>query len=245
MHIALRKEKTMLSLEEIFSKKPQNAAYRQTITQSYTFDALISRWDIYYDCYGNEIWNICTSQVLNLQDTDFALSEDSPYHAKTFYMYNEDGKIVKRTVYSMGTVRETKFEYNNDNTISRKIEFEDGSEASYSTFEYDEHHNPIKEHVFCDGNYLYTDEYDYSYDEYDRITYKVWKSLLFTESIHHYWYEYDGHGNVIMEKEFVDGSDFPSHNKMYYDENNRLIKKERYSDNELKSEDIYQYEFYD
>lgn len=235
----------MLSLEEIFSKKPQNAAYRQTITQSYTFDALISRWDIYYDCYGNEIWNICTSQVLNLQDTDFALSEDSPYHAKTFYMYNEDGKIVKRTVYSMGTVRETKFEYNNDNTISRKIEFEDGSEASYSTFEYDEHHNPIKEHVFCDGNYLYTDEYDYSYDEYDRITYKVWKSLLFTESIHHYWYEYDGHGNVIMEKEFVDGSDFPSHNKMYYDENNRLIKKERYSDNELKSEDIYQYEFYD
>ena len=245
MHIALRKEKTMLSLEEIFSKKPKNAAYRQTITQSYTFDALISRRDIYYDCYGNEIWNICTSQVLNLQDTDFALSEDSPYHAKTFYMYNEDGKIVKRTVYSMGTVRETKFEYNNDNTISRKIEFEDGSEASYSTFEYDEHHNPIKEHVFCDGNYLYTDEYDYSYDEYDRITYKVWKSRLFTESIHHYWYEYDGHGNVIMEKEFVDGSDFPSHNKMYYDENNRLIKKERYSDNELKSEDIYQYEFYD
>ena len=208
MHIALRKEKTMLSLEEIFSKKPQNAAYRQTITQSYTFDALISRWDIYYDCYGNEIWNICTSQVLNLQDTDFALSEDSPYHAKTFYMYNEDGKIVKRTVYSMGTVRETKFEYNNDNTISRKIEFEDGSEASYSTFEYDEHHNPIKEHVFCDGNYLYTDEYDYSYDEYDRITYKVWKSLLFTESIHHYWYEYDGHGNVIMEKEFVDVKKF-------------------------------------
>jgi antitoxin component YwqK of YwqJK toxin-antitoxin module len=235
----------MLSLEEIFSKKPQNAAYRQTITQSYTFDTLISRWDIYYDCYGNEIWNICTSQVLNLQDTDFALSEDSPYHAKTFYMYNEDGKIVKRTIYSMGTVRETKFEYNNDNTISRKIEFEDGSEASYSTFEYDEHHNPIKEHVFCDGNYLYTDEYEYSYDEYDRITYKVWKSRLFTESIHHYWYEYDGHGNVIMEKEFVDGSDFPSHNKMYYDENNRLIKKGSYSDNELKSEDIYQYEFYD
>lgn len=235
----------MLSLEDIFSKKPQNAAYRQTITQSYTFDALISRWDIYYDCYGNEIWNICTSQVLNLQDTDFALSEDSPYHAKTFYMYNEEGKIVKRTVYSMGTVRETKFEYNNDNTISRKIEFEDGSEASYSTFEYDEHHNPIKEHVFCDGNYLYTDEYEYSYDEYDRITYKVWKSRLFTESIHHYWYEYDGHGNVIMEKEFVDGSDFPSHNKMYYDENNRLIKKESYSDNELNSEDIYQYECYD
>lgn len=234
----------MLSLEEIFSKKPQNTAYRQTIIQSYSFNATVSRWDIFYDYYGNEIWNITTSGVLIHQDPDFALSEDSPYHVKTFYIYNDDRRVVKRTVYSMGTVRETKFEYNNNNTISRKTEFENGSKTSYSTFEYDEHNNPIKEHCFSDGVFLHTDEYEYSYDEYDRITYKVWKSRLFTEIIHHYWYEYDQHGNVIMEKEFIDGSDFPSHNKMYYDENNRLIKKERYSGNELKSEDIYQYEFY-
>ena len=145
----------MLSLEEIFSKKPQNAAYRQTIIQSYSFNATVSHWDIFYDYYGNEIWNITTSGVLIHQDPDFALSEDSPYHVKTFYIYNDDRRIVKRTVYSMGTVRETKFEYNNNNTISRKTEFENGSKTSYSTFEYDEHNNPIKEHCFSDGVFTY------------------------------------------------------------------------------------------
>lgn len=234
----------MLSLEDIISDKPQNAAYRKTILQRYPSGSE-SRWDIFYDRYDNEICNICTSDILGHPNADFATSKDSPFRNDTFYIYNGDGRIAKRTVRFMDEVKESRFEYNSNQTISRELQFENGVEGSSVSYEYDDLDNPVKVNHIINGDIVHTDEYEYSYDENGRITYKLWRSRLFGELIFHYWFEYDEHGNLTMKKEFQEGADLPSYEKNYYDENDHLIRRESYLNDQLLSESIFEYEFYD
>ena len=236
-------ETNMLTIDDIISDIPKNAAYRKTILQSYPSGGE-SRWDIFYDEHDNEICNICTSDILNHPDQDFAVSADSPFRTDTFYIYNADGMMLKRTIRFMDEVRGTRFEYNSDQTVARELQFKNNISGSAVSYEYDDHNNPVKAHHFIDDDIVHTDEYEYKYDENGRITYKVWKSRLFEEQIIHYYFEYDEHGNMTMKKEFREGADVPSYEKNYYDDNNRLIRCEIYLNDELLSESVFEYELY-
>lgn len=238
-------EKTnMLTIDDIISDIPKNAAYRKTILQSYPSGGE-SRWDIFYDEHDNEVCNICTSDILNHPDQDFALSDDSPFRSNTFYIYNADGMILKRTIRFMDEIKETKFEYSKDNLLICEVNYTDGIEGATVLYENDDHGNPVVEIHTVNGETVYIDEYEYHYDENGCITYKIWKSRLFEEQIIYYWYEYDEHGNLIMKKEFKEGAAVPSYEKYFYDGNNRLIRQDSYLDDKILAENVYEYDFYD
>lgn len=254
-------ETNMLTIDDIISDVPKNASYRKTILQSYPSGGK-SRWDTFYDEYNNEICDFCTSDILNHSDPDFALSEDSPFRSTTFYIYNAEGTMLKRTFCFMDVVRETRFEYNEDNILTCEVRSENGIEGTTVLYENDEHGNPVIAKSIVEGELVQIDEYEYQYNENGNITYKVWKSGEYEyqydenghitnkvwkseELIYYYWYEYDEHGNLTMEKEFREGADFPSYEKYFYDDNDRLIRQESYLNDEPLSESIFEYEFYD
>ncbi|WP_294411513.1 hypothetical protein [uncultured Ruminococcus sp.] len=238
----------MLSVEEIISDIPQNAAYRQTIIQKYPSrpgahwdDA---RWDIFYDEHDNEIRNICTSQVADNKIADELPLNKTPYMYDVIYKYNADGTIDERTAVYSETVRVSRFMYFGKKKAIREIRSETGSSDTIISYEYDDHDNPIKAHYSIDGEALHTDEYKYEYDEKGRIVYKVFINRLFSELIVKTWYEYDDRGNLTTKKEMNEGADFPSYEKYYYDENDRLIRQESYMNEKLLSESFYTYEFF-
>lgn len=237
-------ETNMLTIDDIISDIPKNAAYRKTILQSYPSGGE-SRWDIFLDEHDNEVCNICTSDILNHLDQDFALSDDSPFQSSTFYIYNADGMILKRTIRFMDEIKETKFEYSKDNLLTCEVNYTDGIGGATVLYEIDDHGNPVVEKHIVNGETVYIDEYEYHYDENGRITYKVWKSRLFEEQIIYYWYEYDEHGNLIMKKEFKEGAAVPSYEKYFYDGNNHLIRQDSYLDDKILAENVYEYDFYD
>lgn len=236
-------ESTVLSLQDIISDKPKNTAYRKTILQSYP-SGEESRWDIFYDVHNNEIRNVCTSDILNHPQPDYAASKDSPFLTDTTYVYNENGTIAEKRTVFLGEVRVNKYVYNDNKNVISETMSENGIEGTSLSYEYDEYNNPVKVHHILNGNIVYTDEYQYTYDENGRITYKIWKNRFNEEIIFKTWFEYDEHGNLTLEKEFREGADVPTYEKYYYDENNRLIRNESYIDDKLLSENIFEYEFY-
>lgn len=238
----------MLSVEEIISDIPQNAAYRRTLIQKYPQHENAhwndARWDIFYDEHDNEIRNICTSQVADNKITDELPISKTPYMYDVTYKYNADGTIAEKTAVYSETVRTSRFMYMGKKSPIREIRSETGSSDTVITYEYDDHDNPIKAHYSMDGDDLYTDEYKYEYDDKERIVYQVYTGRLFTERIVKTWYEYDERGNITLKKEMNEGADVPEYEKYYYDENDRLIRQESFLNEKLLSEKFYTYEFF-
>ena len=196
---------------------------------------------IYNDCISNGDLNYVNDYTFIMPSNDVIIRAT---WTKQLISKSMNGTIAEKRTVFLGEVKVNKYVYNDNKNVISETMSENGIEGTSLSYEYDEYNNPVKVHHILNGNIVYTDEYQYTYDENGLITYKIWKNRFSEEIIFKTWFEYDEHGNLTLEKEFQEGADVPSYEKYYYDENNRLIRNESYIDDKLLSENIFEYEFY-
>lgn len=227
-----------MNLEDLILFVPRNAICRKIVIQKYPSGGE-SRWDIYYDDHNNEVCNLCTSDILVDKTINLFTIRDTPYISETSYIYNVDGTIESRTVRFWDDVSTYRYEYEDKKVICESVD-----ESTVVTYENDDLGNPVKEHHYVDGKFLYTNDNEYTYDDKGQITQKIHKDRMRGgEFVTKTWYEYDERGNVIGIRELIGQAASPSYRKYFYDDDDHMVKEESYlGDGKLIGETFYDYE---
>lgn len=140
------------------------------------------------------------------------------YHRESIYKYEYDdyGNVIKETEYTDGrifNIRERTFD---------------------TTYNYDENGRILKEFVrtedFCtsitDGHNVYTETFDYIYNEKQQLIKKQNISINGVEDTYcFYGYEYDEQGNVVKATEYNGDAEKNCEYGYTYDSQNKLIEK--------------------
>lgn len=225
---------------------PENASYAVKCTESLE-EASAGRVTLkYYDDHDNLIVKYYSGQL------EYDTMQCWDIYS---YEYNDDGTIAviydEVVIPEYERTTEAVYEYDDKGRLITVTKYNnDGIKYSLKEYAYGKNDfpDPIKWTDYCykNGNKecLRSHEYDYEYDDNDRM---LWKrtfhigeqsDVLLTE-----YYTYDDSGNVInVRKENGNGTkDFVNYE---YDSQNRIIKQETYYNDKKYSTEKYEYEFY-
>lgn len=156
-------------------------------------------------------------------DAEGMLIDDYVY----IYEYDENGNKLTSSTYYFETLVEVS-EYALDPfgfTVQKSVcgFSDDGSESSYLC---DEYGNIVSSKITdAEGNIIFSETYEYTYDDEGMPTYTIQKSI-FDDGIVHYQ-ESDGMGNKVIDAQYnPDGSVIYEYKYLYeYDEMGRMIKE--------------------
>ena len=213
-----------------------------------TYEAAVER-----ECVYKEIRKIYDEN--NIFDHSLEVEYDSQGNVLKYINYDGEGNLESYEVYG--------YNEQGKKTIYEKFDSE-GVRISFSYYENNEQGDVIKAH-----NASYLDTYEYIYDENDRVIEKLVRKN--GEFSYRKVYTYDAEGKVIEEKIFDEQGEIVNivgyiydkngnleyedekYNDIYgcqdtrytYDDNNNLIEKVLYSNDDVIVSRVYKYEYDD
>lgn len=149
------------------------------------------------------------------------------------YTYSSDGNLLSSEAYDSSNRLCGRIDYGSNGKKAKCTLFQDTGEVNYyETFEYwDNGQIRIDQIRGVNDEVVYYAEYDEKGNEIDKIYYDTYTSAgaVFatgTRYRHQIKSEYDGQGNVVLEKYYENGNSEPDHLIVYqYDESGNLIEE--------------------
>lgn len=201
---------------------PENAVYSQTVTR--------------YNCWGfsERTVNIFDENDNMLISALYDSEKNEPPTHRTIYTYDTDSKLIEEDFYaSNNLLHHTVYEYDENDILISDTSYYNNT-TNKTEYTYDSKGRLSAEITYENGHELQSCEYEY--DRQDKLISKSESSGACD------YYKYDLNGNIIEERSKYGGMV----TEYTYDEENRMIKRRYYSeDNSFEVDDLtfYKYEY--
>lgn len=201
---------------------PENAVYKQIVTE-YSFFGVETRTVNIFDESDNML-------ISALYDSE---KNEPPTH-RTIYTYDTDGKLIEEDFYaSNNLLHHTVYEYDENGTLISDTSYYDNT-TNKTEYTYDGKGRLSAEITYKNEHESWSCEYEY--DRQDKLISRSESSGAC------YYYKYDLNGNIIEERSKYGGMV----TEYTYDEENRMIKRRYYSEDNSREVDdstFYKYEY--